>query len=98
MACVYILNQLAKEAKSGAPELLAILKDKDREEFVRADCARTLARIGADGKGVVEVLLAAVKDRSQDVREAAASALLKIDPDAAKKAGVKPRDPKKVKD
>jgi WD40 repeat protein len=95
MVCAHLVNRLGKEAKSAAPELLAVIKDKEREEFVRSECVSALGYIGADAKEVVDVLVAALKDPSEEVRRAAGPALLKIDPEAAKKAGVKSPEKKK---
>jgi HEAT repeat protein len=94
MVCAHLVTRLGKEAKSAAPELLAVIKDKEREEFVRSECVAALSYIGADGKEVVDALVAALKDPSEEVRRRAGPALLKLDPEAAKKASVNPSKPK----
>jgi HEAT repeat protein len=85
--CVYALAEYGKEAKPAVPELLAIFNDKEKDGFLRENVARTLAAIGADAKEAVPSLVAALKDPEKHVRLSAESALKKIDPEAAKKAG-----------
>lgn len=55
----------------------------------RWNAARILGTLGKDAKEAVPGLVEALRDGDKEVREQAASALKKIDPDAAKKAGVK---------
>jgi HEAT repeat protein len=90
-ACARALGRFGKEAKSAVPDMVAVAKNKDRDEYVRASCVRNLAEIGPDAKeSVKDLIVLAQKDSSEEVRGTAAYALRKIDPEAAKKAGVKP--------
>jgi HEAT repeat protein len=58
------------------------------DERVAAAAARSLGQIGPAAKAAVSALIDALKDEDKDVRTAAAEALKKIDPEAARKAGV----------
>src|SRR5205823_1749196 len=55
---------------------------------VRKRAAQVLGEFGAGAKAAVPALLQALRDRENTVREAAAAALRRIDPQAAAKAGV----------
>jgi HEAT repeat protein len=56
---------------------------------VRAAAAQALYRMGPQAKAAVPALLAAAKDKDRLFHESVVMALLKIDPSAAAKAGVK---------
>jgi len=86
--CSIALGQIGKEAKPAVPELVAAFQNKDRENYIRGQCARALAAIGPEAKEAVPALLDALKDKSKEISAVAAYALRKIDPEAAKKAGV----------
>jgi HEAT repeat protein len=66
--------------------LTEMLKDKARSRRVAA--AEVLGRIGKDAAAAVPTLVLLVRDRDWQVREKAAAAMKKIDPDAAVKAKV----------
>lgn len=53
----------------------------------RAQAVALLGDLGADGKEAVPVILRALRDRHPSVRSAAQTALKKVDPEAARKAG-----------
>ncbi len=55
---------------------------------VRRRAAEVLGSLGAEAKAAAPALAETVKDPDEAVRRAAGEALKKIDPDAAKKAGV----------
>jgi len=96
LSCAQALGQFGKEAETAVPEMIAAAKNKDRDEYVRALCIRALADIGPDAKEAVKDLIdLAQKDSSKEVRRVAVYALSKIDPEASKKAGIKPPMEKK---
>lgn len=69
------------------PTLTSALSDKDK--WVRRDAANTLGEIGPDAVSVVPALVKVFKeDKEELVRESTGESLKKIDPEAAKKAGV----------
>src|SRR5207244_7438738 len=80
------LGRIDPEAKGLVAALTDALKDKD--ERVRRGAASSLGQIGAAADAAVPVLIDALKDEDQAVRTRAAEALKKIDPEAARKAGV----------
>jgi HEAT repeat protein len=61
---------------------------KDKQKHIRIRSAEALARVGEGAKGTVPALIEALADRSLLVQDAAGEALKKIDPEAARKAGV----------
>jgi hypothetical protein len=63
------------------------------DEDIRKLAADTLANSGKGNAAAVAALAAALDDRGLSVRKAATNALLKIDPEAAAKAGVKTPPP-----
>jgi HEAT repeat protein len=71
---------------SAVPELHCTLRHKDFK--VRNRVADILGRMGPVAKQAVPGLVAALEDPTPLVRTTAAKALKRIDPDAAKKAGV----------
>lgn len=62
---------------------------KDRHHEVRRSAAKALGQLGTAAKDAVPALIETLKDENGDVRQDAAIALKKIDPEAAKKAGLK---------
>jgi hypothetical protein len=65
--------------KSSVANLMEDLKDSD--PAVRKEAAQELETLGAAAKQAVPALVAAVKDKDEDARDAAVIALLAIDPD-----------------
>jgi HEAT repeat protein len=61
------------EASSVATDLVASLKDKDKE--VRAKAAQALGKLGAKGEIVIPALIVALHDEDNTVRQSAAEAL-----------------------
>jgi hypothetical protein len=61
---------------------LLLLGLKSKEPRVRLEAAQGLARLGAEGKEAVPALIAAFKDSSLSVRNAAGQALAKVGADA----------------
>jgi HEAT repeat protein len=74
------------ESQDALAVLLTKLKDPVSDNRVAA--ARALGRVGPTAKAAVPDLLIALKDRKPRVRREVSSALKKIDPEAARKAGV----------
>jgi hypothetical protein len=73
--CAFVLGAAGVEAKSSAPELLALLRD---EHFmVRASAARALAEVGADRASTIPALREALRGE-EFVRLSAAVALVKL--------------------
>jgi HEAT repeat protein len=68
--------------------LIRLLKD-DKSANVRGAAARALIPVREKAKTAVQPLLQALKDPSPSVRASAGTALKWIDPEAAKRAGVK---------
>jgi hypothetical protein len=68
------------------PVLIESLKDKTDPD--RAASALFLGYIGHDAKSAVPALLVVLTDPNDAIRHQAAEALINIDPDAAKKAGM----------
>jgi hypothetical protein len=62
---------------------------KDKDERVRQGAATSLGRMGEAARAAVPALIDILKDEDKDVRSQAAGALKKIDPEAARKAGVR---------
>lgn len=82
------LGKLGPAATNAIPALVNELKYQHPER--RAWSAEYLGNMGPRAKTAVPaLLLATTDDETQWVREAATNALLKIDPEAAAKAGVK---------
>jgi HEAT repeat protein len=81
------LGNLSASAKAAVPALIEALQDE--EDYVRTEAAQALGDIGKAAQAAVPALVAALKDKEAPVRKAAAESLKKIDPEAAKKAGVK---------
>ena len=79
------LGRIGPEAAAGLVEAL----QKDKSARIRAGAAAVLPTISDQPPGAVPALIGALKDTDAEVRAAAARALKKIDPQAAKKAGVK---------
>jgi hypothetical protein len=79
------LYRMAPQAAAAVPALVEALQDKDGRVLRRT--AAALGRIGPDARAAVPALLEALKD--PDLRSAASKALKSIDPNAAKKAGIR---------
>ena len=94
------LGSFQRDAKSAVPALIQVIKDssaaakdgdadkKESEAFVRVHIIQTLGDIGPPAKAAVKILVEALKDSDRTVRKSAGEALKKIDPEAAKGAGV----------
>jgi hypothetical protein len=78
---------LSRLGKGAVPELRKLLKTGKRD--TRASTLGTLARIGGDARESVPDLIPLLKDEDPLLQKLAGDALRKIDPDAAKNAGVK---------
>jgi HEAT repeat protein len=88
------------EVKAAVPVLIRALKDQEAE--VRRRAANALGKIGEEAKAAVPALIVALTDKEghdagmgcyahyYTVGNAAAQALLQIDPEAATAAGVPP--------
>jgi HEAT repeat protein len=79
------LGRIGPDAATGLVEAL----QKNKEGRIRAAAAAALPTIAGKAPAAVPALIGALKDADAQVRAAAALALKKIDPQAAKKAGVK---------
>jgi HEAT repeat protein len=84
-AATSALGQIGPYAAAGLVEAL----QKDKAARIRAAAAAALPMIADRGPNAVPALIEALKDTDGGVRKAVASALKKIDPQAAKKAGIK---------
>jgi HEAT repeat protein len=87
-AAAEALSKVGKAAKGAVPALVKALGDESA--LVRANAAVALGDLANEGRPAVGALTKLYqKDEDPDVREHAAEALKKIDPKAAKEAGVK---------
>ena len=83
------------EAKSAVPALIKAMKatskaaEQGGEEFARIHFLEALGDIGPSAKAAVPVVLHSLKDAEPRIRKKAAESLQMIDPEAAKKAGIK---------
>jgi vesicle coat complex subunit len=84
---LFVGGALSRMGKAAVKPLVGALKDEDPD--VRMEAALTLGRIGRNATAAVPALIEALKDEDSDVANAAAEALKSIDPEAAKRAGVK---------
>jgi hypothetical protein len=84
-AATSALGRIGPNAATGLVEAL----QKAKAPRIRAAAAAALSAIPDRAPATVPALIAAMKDADAGVRAAAAFALKKIDPQAAKKAGVK---------
>jgi hypothetical protein len=83
------LSEIHSQSQLVVPALIAALRDPDGS--VRGTAACSLKAFGAEAKAAVPALLELLKDKDEYARGIAAEALGQIDPEAAAKAGVKPR-------
>jgi len=83
------LGRIGPAAKAAVPVLMEVLTSREYP-MVRADVATALGGIGPDAKAAVRALMAVARDRKEDslAREAAAQAVIKIDPALAAKEGM----------
>jgi vesicle coat complex subunit len=79
--------QRKEDAAQIVPALIEVLQDDFTD--VRRTAAGTLGSFGAEATSAVPALTAALRDREPSVRKTAGLALKTIDPEAARKAGVK---------
>jgi HEAT repeat protein len=84
---VLVLGQLHAEPGLAVPALMEDFPGKDPE--LRSLILEALGRFETNGKAAVPMFLETLSDNDQAVRDDAASALKRIDPAAAAKAGVK---------
>ncbi len=77
--------------RGGRPAVVALLDALrgGRSTEVRGAAAQALRWVGRDAKDVWAALLEAARSKDEDLRKEARSALLQIDADAARKAGIK---------
>jgi HEAT repeat protein len=78
------LGECGSEASSAVPDLVEMLRN-DSKSRLRARAATALGQIGPDAKTAIPALKRALQDESQNVRDAAAEALKKIDPAGAER-------------
>lgn len=100
---IAVLRRFGPKARDAVPALVALLQDPRLHSVTESErltdelgpwpAARALGAIGAEARPAVPQLLRALADRNLDIREAAAAALRRIDPEAAARAGVPLRDP-----
>ena len=96
IACGFVLGTMRKDAKSAVTDLVAVAKDKKRDEDVRETCIVALSNIGPDAKEAIKDLVAlAQQDESKYIRGQALHAIDIIDPETGKKLESKPPDRKK---
>jgi hypothetical protein len=84
---IFALGRIHAEPELVVPALTKFLKDPDRD--VRTSTISSLELFGSDAKPAVSALVQSLNDQNPLVRKLAQSALKKIDPEAAAKAGLK---------
>jgi WD40 repeat protein/HEAT repeat protein len=82
------LSLMGPEARAAAPALVKCAGDVREPVGFRVVCLHTLARISLGDRAAGRALLDLVRDRNPLIRSAARQALLQIDPEAARKAGI----------
>lgn len=80
-------KEVSKQVKPATASLVALLKDESADK--RQLAAYVLTYIEPDPTMVVGPLRNALKDKAEGVRKTAGEALLKIDPDAAAREGIR---------
>lgn len=81
------VGKIAIEPEMSVPALIEALQDSNAE--VKRMTAEALGRFGPKAQGAILPLLNVSKDKNPEVSRAAFAALTEIDPDAARKAGLK---------
>jgi HEAT repeat protein len=69
------LSNAAADARAAIPDLIEIARDTKQPPVPRWEAIRTLGKIGRDSKPAVPILIGALKDNDELVREHAAEAL-----------------------
>ena len=87
LKAVRTLPERRADAAQVVPALIEALNDKEPD--IRRGAAFGLGTFGDQGKEAVPALVARLSDKDTGVRKAAGTSLKLIDPDAARKAGVK---------
>jgi HEAT repeat protein len=88
MRAAALLREMGPIAAPSIPALIRTLK-QDEQPFVRNYAAWALVSLGNGDKTAIAALTEALKDTDRFVRGSATNALLKADPEAAVRAGVK---------
>ena len=84
------LRALASRSAEAAGVVVPLTEAlRDASPYVRRDAALALGKFGAEASAAVPGLTAALKDRDRGVRAAAGKALKKIDPQAARRSGLR---------
>jgi HEAT repeat protein len=88
-AATRILGDIGPAASAAVPRLIEVLRGVDPGERMHA--AQALAKMGPEAKAAVPALLEIVVDsiEAHFIREAAEAAVLKIDPQAAARVGIR---------
>ena len=84
---ILALRRINAQPAIVVPALMKALKDPDLS--VRSGAVEALGAFGANAKLSIPSLIGFLEDGNADLRTCATNALLKIDPEAASKAGVK---------
>jgi hypothetical protein len=87
-----LLREMDCPAERIIPALARALRE-DRDAFVKGEAAFGLGALGAGRKDVAAVLTVALRDEYVSVRIHATNALLRLDPEAAARAGVRKPSP-----
>ena len=81
------------EGDSAVVRAMVEAVQEDKNADTRKLAAEVLGRIGAGNRACVAALVGALEDKDLWIRRYVTNALLKLDPEAAAKAGVKPPSP-----
>ena len=87
-----LLNRMEAVAKPAIPAIVRLIR-QERIPSVRVEAAKALGQFGGGDTAVIAALNEALRDRDFGVRSTATNSLLKLDPEAAAKAGVKKPSP-----
>ena len=79
-----VLGQVGANSEPAISGLLRVLKEED-SALVRLYAVESLQKIGKGNDNVTQAVIAALKDKAPEVRDAAGDALWQLDPMAAKK-------------
>jgi hypothetical protein len=86
---VISLGLLHAEPELTVPALIKVFSSSNNDALLRRLVLISLSEFESKAKACVPMLVDALKDNNEGVRESARSALMQIDPDAASKAGVR---------
>jgi HEAT repeat protein len=91
LCAAHALWRVDRQGKTAVPVITAALEDGVTADVSMAyllDLVKALEEMGEQDRGVVPALLELARDKHRRVRRAAEEAVKKVDPEAARKAGI----------